>query len=97
MRRMTSSHSLSRSRLASKTVRPISASSRPLTSGTRRSKSSASSFDAEFLDQKLAKIGFHLVMARTGGQMAQQFSGARIVGQLVLVKAGCVGWPVWVD
>ncbi len=40
--------------------------------------------DAEFLDQELAKIGLHLVMTGTGGEMMQEFSGPRIVGQRFL-------------
>ena len=64
-----SCHSRSRSLLASKTVRPISASSRPRTSGTRRSKSSAPQIDAEFLDQQLTEIGLDLVMAGAAGEV----------------------------
>ena len=37
--------------------------------------------DTELLHQELPKIGFHLVMAGTGGEMMQEFAGPRIVGQ----------------
>lgn len=37
--------------------------------------------DAEFFDQEFAEIGFHLVVARTGGEMIQECAGPRIGGQ----------------
>ena len=40
--------------------------------------------DTELLHQELPKIGFHLVMAGTGGEMMQEFAGPRIVGQRFL-------------
>ena len=38
-------------------------------------------FDAELLHQQLAKVGFHLVVPRARGKVAQQRAGARIVAQ----------------
>jgi hypothetical protein len=49
----------------------MSASSRPFTSGTRRSKSSEPISTPKFLDEKLAKVGLDLVMTRTARKVAK--------------------------
>ena len=59
-------------------------------------------FNTKFLDQNLPKVGFHLVMSRAGGEMPQQFAGARIVRQRFLNlsqlgRDGCLQRPNLVD
>lgn len=44
-------------------------------------------FYTELFDQELAKVGLHLIMTRTGGEVTQEFAGTRIVRQSCLNPA----------
>ena len=70
--------------MASKTVRPIKSIKPTPYFGNAALEIERAELDTEFLHQELPKIGFHLVVAGTSGEMMQEFSGPRIIGQRFL-------------